>query len=129
MAEKHKWIFLTAGILLVGLAAVGTVLPLLPTTPLLLLAAWCFARSSEKCHRWLIEHRLFGPFLKNWQETKCIPFKAKMLAIGSMVIFGSYAIGFAIENNYIRIIGALLLIIGLVTVLRLKTCSDTTHSS
>ncbi|MDF7808096.1 YbaN family protein [Pontiellaceae bacterium B12219] len=129
MKEKYKWIFLTAGILLVGLAALGTVLPLLPTTPLLLLAAWCFAHSSEKCHRWLIEHRLFGPILKNWQEKKCIPFKAKLLAVGSMVVFGTYAIGFALENCYLRLFGALLLIIGLITVLRLKTCRKTIDSA
>lgn len=120
---NNRWLFLTAGILLVGLAAVGVVLPLLPTTPLLLLAAWCFARSSDKCHRWLMEHRLFGPVIKNWHENKCMPKKAKAIAIASILVFGTYAVGFAIDNTAVRIVGTVFLLIGLISVLRIKTCN------
>lgn len=122
MVEKRKGLYLTAGFLLTALAAVGIILPLLPTTPLLLLAAWCFANSSEKSHRWLIEHRLFGPIIHNWQEKQCIPLKPKIIAISMILIFGTYAIGFAIENIYIRIVGGVFCLIGLTTVLRLKVC-------
>lgn len=122
MEAKRKWLYFIAGFLLVGLATLGIFLPLLPTTPLLLLAAACFANSSEKWHRWLMEHNLFGPILKNWHERRCIPRRAKIIAVASILIFGTYAVGFAIENIYIRIAGTLILLTGLVFVLRIRTC-------
>lgn len=111
-----------AGFGLVGLATLGIFLPLLPTTPLLLLAAACFANSSEKWHRWLMEHNLFGPILKNWHERRCISRRAKIIAVASILIFGTYAIGFAIDNTSLRIIGAATLLTGLIFVLRIKVC-------
>jgi uncharacterized membrane protein YbaN (DUF454 family) len=121
---KARWIYLLSGFLLIGLAAVGCFLPLLPTTPLLLLAATCFANSSEKCHRWLIEHNLFGPIIRNWHEQRCIPRRAKIIAIASILLFGGYAVGFALENLFIRIAGTLFLLTGLVCVLRVRTCPE-----
>jgi uncharacterized membrane protein YbaN (DUF454 family) len=122
MKKKRRWLFLIAGFLLVGLAALGIFLPLLPTTPLLLLAAACFANSSEKWHRWLTEHNIFGPIIRNWHEHRCMPGKAKITAVASILLFGTYAIGFAIENPYLKTGGTILLLIGLVFVLRIKTC-------
>jgi uncharacterized membrane protein YbaN (DUF454 family) len=124
MVGKSKILYLIAGFLLTALAAVGVILPLLPTTPLLLLAAWCFAQSSEKCHRWLMEHRLFGPIIKNWHENKCIPCKAKIIAVASILIFGTYAVGFAIDNLYVRVIGGLFCLTGLLFVLRIPVCKN-----
>lgn len=123
MNEKRRWLFLIAGFLLVGIAAVGIFLPLLPTTPLLLLAAACFANGSEKWHRWLMEHNIFGPIIRNWHENRCIPMRAKITAVASIILFGTYAVGFAIKNPYLQIPGTILLLIGLVSVLRIKTCS------
>ncbi|MEI6891268.1 MAG: YbaN family protein, partial [Pontiella sp.] len=122
MVEKNKLFYLIAGFLLTALAAIGAVLPLLPTTPFLLLAAWCFSQSSEKCHRWLTEHKIFGSIIKNWEENKCIPRKAKFIAVSSMLIFGTYAIGFAIDNLYVRIAGSLFCLTGLIFVLRIPVC-------
>jgi uncharacterized membrane protein YbaN (DUF454 family) len=122
MGLKKKHAYLAAGFLLTGLAALGIFLPLLPTTPLLLLAAACFANSSEKRHRWLMEHNVFGPILRSWHENRCIPRRAKIIAIVSIVLFGGYAIGFAISNLYVRIAGTGLLLTGLVCVWRIKTC-------
>jgi len=122
MNRKMKWLLLVAGFALTGFAVLGIFLPLLPTTPLLLLAAACFANSSEKCHQWLLNHNVFGPIIRNWHESRCIPRKAKAVAIASIVIFGGYAIGFAIENLYIRIPGAAILFIGLAFVLRIPVC-------
>ncbi|WP_222847179.1 YbaN family protein [Pontiella desulfatans] len=112
------------GFVLVGLATLGLFLPLLPTTPLLLLAATCFAKSSERCHRWLLEHKVFGATIRNWHEHRCIPRKAKLVAVASILLFGSYAVGIAIENIWIRGIGGIILLIGLVFVVRLKVCED-----
>ena len=120
MHTQIKWLYTIAGFMLVGLAILGIFLPLLPTTPLLLLAAACFMRSSEKYHRWLLEHRLFGPTIRDWQEKRCISKKAKIVSLVSMFLFGTYAVGFAVENLWLRIAGSVLVLCGLITVLRLK---------
>ena len=124
MKNQRRWQFLIAGFLLVGLATLGIFLPLLPTTPLLLLAAACFANSSEKWHRWLTEHNVFGPIIRNWHENRCIPRRAKITAVVSILLFGTYAVGFAIENLYLRIGGSILLLIGLLYVLRIRVCGS-----
>lgn len=69
------------GLLATLLAILGIFLPLLPTVPLLLLAAACFARSSERCHRWLLEHRHLGPLLRGYLHGTGIPLRAKISAI------------------------------------------------
>jgi len=69
------------GWLLFGLGVVGAFLPVLPTTPFMLLALWCFARSSDRFHDWLYTHRLFGPPLQLWHEYKVIPLAAKRIAL------------------------------------------------
>ena len=66
---------------MVGLAAAGIFLPLLPTTPFLLLAAWLFSRSSPRLEQWLLEHALFGPPLRDWRENGAIARRTKMIAI------------------------------------------------
>lgn len=80
---KHKAtraVFFLAGCLCVTLGAVGVVTPVLPTTPFMILAAGCFARSSPRFHLWLIQHKTFGPLIINWQEKRAIPRRAKYLA-------------------------------------------------
>ncbi len=79
-----RGLWLTAGMLFLGLGLLGVLLPILPTTPFLLLAAWCFARSSPRLHGWLLGHRLFGPPIRNWEENGAISRPAKRLAAGSM---------------------------------------------
>jgi uncharacterized protein len=79
--RTRRWCLLTAGFLSTGLAILGIFLPLLPTVPLLLLAAACFARSSEPFYRWLVEHRQLGPLLQPYLEGAGIPRRAKVKAI------------------------------------------------
>jgi uncharacterized membrane protein YbaN (DUF454 family) len=73
------------GLLSVLLGFIGVFLPVLPTTPFLLLAAFCFARSSKRLHLWLTEHKIFGPPIRDWQEKGAISVPAKRLAVGSMI--------------------------------------------
>lgn len=70
-----------AGLVSVAIGAVGVVLPLLPTTPFLLIAAFAFARSSSRLDRWLREHRTFGTLIDNWHSDGSIDRKAKRIAI------------------------------------------------
>ncbi|MDN3637767.1 YbaN family protein [Simiduia curdlanivorans] len=116
-------LYLVLGFSCVGLAALGAALPLLPTTPFVLLAAGCFARSSKRWHDWLAGTRLFGPLLKKWQRNRCIDKHVKRIAIGSILIFGTSSL-FIMSSNTLRLIGLMLLLIGFIVVLRLKTCAD-----
>ena len=68
------------GLLAVALGAIGIVTPLLPTVPFLLLAAFCFARSSDRLHGWLINHPTLGPPIRDWQRSGAIQRRAKWLA-------------------------------------------------
>jgi len=72
------------GLLFVGLAFIGVVLPVLPTTPFLLVAAGCFAKSSPRLYQKLITNPIFGPLIIDWQESRSIPKKGKIVALLSM---------------------------------------------
>ncbi|ODA68616.1 Inner membrane protein YbaN [Methyloligella halotolerans] len=76
--------FRLLGLIFVGIGAIGIVLPVLPTTPFLILAAACFTRSSPRLERWLLDHAHFGPLLRDWRERGAIPRRAKMLAVLGM---------------------------------------------
>ncbi|QYY33305.1 MULTISPECIES: YbaN family protein [Cupriavidus] len=76
------WVTLGALSLLLGI--IGIFLPVLPTTPFVLLAAACFARGSERFHGWLLEHPRFGPLVSDWQRHHSIPLRAKCLALVMM---------------------------------------------
>jgi len=75
-----RFLYAGLGLVFVTLAAVGVVLPLLPTVPFLLLAAFFFANSSERLHTWILEHRLFGPMIIDWNEHRAIRPGAKKAA-------------------------------------------------
>lgn len=72
------WALLGFSLLAIGI--LGIFLPLLPTVPLVLLAAFCFARSSERLHDWLVSHPSFGPMISDWNEHRAISPRAKRLA-------------------------------------------------
>ena len=68
----------------VGLGFIGAFLPLLPTTPFLLLALACFARSSPAIHNWLINHRILGRYIADWERDRSIPLAAKITSVVMM---------------------------------------------
>ena len=118
----HKNIYLLLGFVFVAVAGLGFILPVLPGTPFLLLAAWCFARSSEKWHRWLLQSELFGPVIQNWENNRCIGLRAKVTALVSMLLVGGASIVFGVDEPWLRGLTLLLIAIGTVTVLSIKTC-------
>ncbi len=87
---KILWNILGGFFVLLG--AIGVILPLLPTTPFILLAAFCFARGSEKFHSWLLDHQTFGPLIHNWNEHGVVSGGAK----ASAIIFMLFAVGLSI---------------------------------
>ncbi len=116
MSVVQKSILIALGLLLVGLAVLGMLLPVLPTTPLLLLALACFARSSERLHGWLLSHRAFGPVIRNWHETRSMPRRAKIGAVVSIVVVGGISVLFFVKGIELKltVAGILLIPIGIV---------------
>ena len=74
------------GLLMIVLAIIGAILPIMPTVPFLLVASWCFARSSPRFHHWLHNHKVFGPPIKQWEEQGVISPFVKILAVGGMSV-------------------------------------------
>jgi len=77
VSTRTRFFWLLTGLTAVAIGAVGVILPLLPTTPFLLIAAFAFARSSTRLNRWLREHRLFGSLISNWHRDGSIDRKAR----------------------------------------------------
>lgn len=82
------------GLVCLLLGAVGVLLPLLPTTPFVLLAAFFFSRSSPRLHALLLNHRIFGPIITEWERYGVIPLKIKLLSSGMMLLMVSYPVFF-----------------------------------
>lgn len=82
--KRSLWLLL--GLASTGCGIAGIVLPLVPTTPFLLLAAFAFARSSPRLHYWLINHRQFGRAIRDWQQHGCISRRVKVAALATMVL-------------------------------------------
>ncbi len=80
----RKALWFTAGIIFLGIAFVGIYVPGLPWSTPTVIAAYCFARSSERMHRWLYSHKIFGPFLTGWTEKRIFPTKFKYFMLVTM---------------------------------------------
>lgn len=85
-----KPLLVAAGWLCVGLGVLGIIMPLFPTTPFLLLAIWAFSRSSPELADRIRNHRVAGPYIRDWQDAGVIPLQAKVLAAAMMIAFVSY---------------------------------------
>ncbi len=79
-------VYLVIGLLFVGLGVLGAFLPVLPTTPFLLISLWAFSKSSARLENWLLTHKRFGPRLTAWRTHRVIPRAAKLAAWGSMLV-------------------------------------------
>jgi hypothetical protein len=109
------------GFLSLGIAIIGVVLPGIPTTGPVLLAAYFFSRSSERFDQWLVEHRLFGPIVRDWRAGLGFTTRAKAVSIIAIAVTFSITVGFVISNPPVRI-GLVLLALAINTyILRLPT--------
>lgn len=117
-AVRAAWV--VAGFVALFLGIVGIFVPVLPTTPFLLLASACFLRGSERLHRWLLSHGRLGRYIRDFEAGRGIPARAKVVAIAMMWI----SIAFAMELvGHPVAAGAMLLVATAVTIylLRLPT--------
>ena len=99
-SSLKKGIYVLAGTISLGLGAVGIFLPILPTTPFLLLSAACYYKGSERIHRWLLNNKLFGRYIKNYKEGKGISQIGKILTLSLLWATICYS-AFFMVNNYI----------------------------
>jgi uncharacterized membrane protein YbaN (DUF454 family) len=93
-----------AGTLSTGLGIIGIFVPILPTTPFLLLAAACYMRSSERFYQWLINNRVFGSYVRNYIEGRGMPVKLKIFIIFLLWLTIGLSITIGVQNTVIRIV-------------------------
>lgn len=87
----RRLLWMLAGGLSLLLGVIGIFVPLLPTTPFVLLAAACFSRGSVRCEQWLLNHRIFGPMVRDWRAYRAVPLRAKQLATLMMAVGSAWA--------------------------------------
>ena len=90
-----RTLYFILGWLFFGIGGIGAFLPVLPTTPFMLLSLWAFSRSSQRFHDWLYHHRFFGPPLQQWRQHRVIPLTAKMMSVTMMSLSCGYLLFFS----------------------------------
>jgi uncharacterized membrane protein YbaN (DUF454 family) len=104
LSSLEKTIFIVAGTVSLGLGAVGVFLPILPTTPFLLLSAACYYKGSERMHRWLLSNKLFGSYIRNYKEGKGISQTTKILTLSLLWITICFSAFYIVRNFPIQIV-------------------------
>ncbi len=99
-----RGLFIVVGTIFLGLGAVGIFLPILPTTPFLLLSAACYYKGSERLHRWILNNRWFGSYIRNYREGKGIPLKTKVFTLSLLWIVITYSALFLLDILIVQII-------------------------
>jgi len=116
-----RYLLIIAGTIFLGFGIIGIFLPILPTTPFLLLSAACYARGSQKFYNWLINNKWFGNYIKNYREGRGVPLKFKIFTISLLwlTILGSI---YFITNNFLIEIVLIMIAIGVtIHIVTIKT--------
>jgi len=116
-----RYLLIIAGTIFLGFGIIGIFLPILPTTPFLLLAAACYARSSKRFYNWLMKNRWFGTYIKNYREGRGVPLKVKIFTISLLWITILASVFFIISNFLIEIILIIIAIGVTIHILTIKT--------
>ena len=123
MNSAKKAILVAAGSLCLGLAVLGVFLPLLPTTPFLLLASACYVRSSERLHGWLMGNRLLGGYIRNFKERRGIPLRAKFTTVGLIWLPLLYSV-YRLDLLWLELLLVLMGLVWSVVIFRMKTLRE-----
>lgn len=102
MNSAKRKIFFLCGVMSIMIGIIGMFLPLLPTTPFLILATVCFAKSSEKAHKWLLTNRWCGEYIKNYREKKGISLRHKIFSLSLLWITIGYSVLFVAEHLWLQ---------------------------
>ena len=114
-------LLMIAGTICLVFAAIGLVLPLIPTTPFLLAAAACYCRSSERFYSWLINNRWFGEYIRNYREGNGIPLKTKVLAVTILWVTISISAVFLVPILLVQVVLFIVAVAVSIHILRLPT--------
>lgn len=112
----NKALLIIAGTLAVFLGVIGIFVPLLPTVPFLLLASYCYAKSSEKFYQWFINNRWFGKMIRDYKEGKGVPLVTKVFSVGLLWIVIGSSIVFIVDTNVLKVV---LFVVGLAVTIHL----------
>ena len=121
MKQAVRILLITAGVISIALGVLGIFLPLLPTTPFLLLAAACFIRSSRRLYDWLLKHRYLGPYIRNYRKHRAIPKRMKIILLVLLWATLGYSIIAVVENLLVRILLGAIGIAVTIHILSMKT--------
>jgi len=112
LSKPVKWLLVIAGSLSLGLGILGILLPVLPTTPFLLLSAACYVRGSERLYRWLLATKHLGNYIRAWREKKGIALGLKISIISLMLITIAITVIFFIDALWLRLLlGAIAMLV------------------
>ncbi len=104
LSKPKKALLFASGSISLGLGVLGMVLPILPTTPFLLLSIACYCRSSERMYHWMLNNRLFGKYISNYRAGKGIPLKTKIFALAVLWLLIVYSVIFVVGILFVQII-------------------------
>ncbi len=121
LRSPARRVLLAVGFVCVALGAIGAVLPLVPTTPFLLVAAACFARSSPRFYRWLLTRPGVGPIIQEWRAARIVPLRAKLWAVSLIVVVGASSVVFFVGARWAQLVVSAGLLAVIVWLLRLPT--------
>jgi len=116
--------FLVSGFVSLGLAILGIFLPVLPTTPFLLLSAYCFSRSSKKWHQWLLKHKHFGKIIRNYNERRGVSLRIKIFAISFLWITILFSVVVVVEPIVLDFLLITIATFVTIHILKLQTLRD-----
>lgn len=126
VSEKIKRIlFIVFGTLFLIIGAIGVFVPVLPTTPFLLLAAACYLRGSERLHRWMINNSVFGEFVRNYMEGRGIRLRQKIFTILFLWLMIIFSIFYVVDSFLLRILVSLIAMAVSVHIIMLPTLKQT----
>jgi uncharacterized membrane protein YbaN (DUF454 family) len=116
--------FLVSGFVSLGLAIIGIFLPVLPTTPFLLLSAYCFSRSSKKWHQWLLKHKHFGKIIRDYNERRGVSLRIKIFAISFLWITILFSVVVVVEPIVLDFLLITIATFVTIHILKLQTLRD-----
>ena len=126
-SKISRLLWFTAGFIVMTIGLIGIIVPGLPTTPLMILAAACFAKSSQRFYDWIINNKMFGQHVKNYREGNGIPKKSKPIILVTMWTFVLFAVLIAIPDSapsVSKIATLVLAVIGTIFILRIPNLSQ-----
>ena len=116
-----RYLLISSGTISLVFGIIGIILPILPTTPFLLLAAACYARSSQRFYNWLMNNRWFGNYIKNYHEGRGVPLKFKIFTISFLWITILFSIYYVVDNFWAEVILFIIAISVTIHIITIKT--------